>query len=385
MAIFDLGVISYGPEGNGSRILNTIKTSQLDFYIQETPYSAFITIRKKYIKGFKHATEVLSENIEMENVIKDLKKHENEKLKTFAKEKEVESESNKNNVRTLEERLEKAEKEMLKHFEHANKQKSELSDEINILKSLKKKDNDVIANLKIDLSKSRTESKSLQKELSNMQNKNENLKNKVEYANASKREIINKNEKLASEVKTMKKKIKHFEQENNNEKRANNNDSNQNIKQTVSVEQCAAFSTHEPGAPSACTPPGVPSRTSFPLGISRQLVSSGSPPATTSCAQPPPDAPSGPSVKAKYPEPASSPSTTQPASTTRNHLPAPPPPLSSACSPHTPPGTPPCRRPAESIPPPAPAYASTMPITEDYMVGINKIDLGPRVNDLSKM
>ena len=230
-----------------SRVLNTIKTSQLDFYLQETPYSAFITIRKKYMKDFKHTTEDLSENIEVENIIKDLKR-ENEKLTNYAKEKEVESDSIKNNARILEEKLEKAEKEMLKHFEHSNKQKSDLSEEINLLKSLKKKDNDTIANLKIDLSKSRTESKSLHKELSNMEKKNENLKNKVDNANASKRESIIKNKKLASEIKTMKKKIEHLEQENNNEKGVNNNDSNQNMKPTVDVEQCADFSAHEPGA-----------------------------------------------------------------------------------------------------------------------------------------
>ena len=349
-----------------SRVLNTIKTSQLDFYLQETPYSAFITIRKKYVKGFKPAPEVLNDNNEIENVIKDLKR-ENEKLKTYAVEKEVESESNRNNVLILEERLEKAEKEMLKQLEYVNKQKSDLSDEMNLLKSLKKKDNDTIANLKIDLSKARTESKSLHKELSSTEKKIENLKNKVENANASKREIINENKKLASEVKTMKKEMKHLKQENIDEKKANNTDSNKNSKSTISVKQCAASSTLEPGVPTACTPSGAPSRTSSPLGTSRQL---GSPLATTSRAQPSTETASGPSVKSRE----------------RDHLlPVPTPSSTRACSPHTPTGTPPCISTVESISPPAPVYASTMGITEDYIAGINNIDLGPRVNDLSKM
>ena len=82
---------------------------------------------------------------------------------------------------------------------------------------------------------------------------------------------------------------------------------------------------------------------------------------------------------------ASSPSTTQPASTARNILsPNPTPPLTRVSSPHTPPGPPTCRR--------SPASAATSigtcgipQITEDYTVGVNQIDLGPRVNDLSKM
>ena len=73
-------------------------------------------------------------------------------------------------------------------------------------------------------------------------------------------------------------------------------------------------------------------------------------------------------------------------------------PCTRACSPHTPPGTPPRRSPslaattgtssADSIPETRPedsTSSSALTITEEYIMGINQIDLGPRVNDLSKM
>ena len=102
----------------------------------------------------------------------------------------------------------------------------------------------------------------------------------------------------------------------------------------------------------------------------------------------------------------------------KNNLsPALPAPVAHACSPHTPPGTPIPRRSPSSVSSLVPTSAVTtgtcgiqlqtsaiidstsqprpadststvsraLPITEDYIAGINQLDLGPRVNDLSKM
>ena len=58
-------------------LMSAIKTSQLDFFIQETPYSSFVTIRKKLTKRFnsradgtehkKDKNQSLSEELEREN------------------------------------------------------------------------------------------------------------------------------------------------------------------------------------------------------------------------------------------------------------------------------------------------------------------------------
>ena len=150
--------------------------------------------------------------------------------------------------------------------------------------------------------------------------------------------------------------------------------------QVKSVEKGPAFSTHDLGTP--CKSP--PRRT---LGTSCQLSSSDTPFASTSSTQPSSDAILGSSVAYPY--------TTKSASTTArsNILPAPPTCFTSACSSHTPPGTPPCRRSTSSdvttgtygIPPPSSAYVSALAVTEEYIASINQIDLGQRVNDLSKI
>ena len=204
-----------------SKVLNTIKTSQLDFYLQETPYSAFITIRKKYVKSFKSDTV----NVETENGIEELKR-ENENLRNCVREKTAELETYQDTVLVLEEKLEKAEKDMLKHFDNSKIQKSKHSDEVNLLKSIKQKDNDTISVLTSNLSRNKTEIKSLHKEVYNLEKKNETLKNKVDSFIASKRETINEKEKLANEVKNLKKKIKNVEQENKRIDTNNNNSHN---------------------------------------------------------------------------------------------------------------------------------------------------------------
>jgi hypothetical protein len=86
-----------------SKLLDAIKSSQLDFLLQETPYSVFLTIRKKYIKSFEPASK--EELFEHESVIEDLKQ-ENENLRNAAKEITIENEANKNKVAILEKRLE---------------------------------------------------------------------------------------------------------------------------------------------------------------------------------------------------------------------------------------------------------------------------------------
>ena len=82
-----------------SKLFDAIKSSQLDFLLQETPYSVF---RKKYIKNFKPASK--EELFEHESVIEDLKQ-ENENLRNAAKEITIENEANKNKVAILEKRL----------------------------------------------------------------------------------------------------------------------------------------------------------------------------------------------------------------------------------------------------------------------------------------
>ena len=146
-------------------------------------------------------------------------------------------------------------------------------------------------------------------------------------------------------------------------------------------------------SPRTSLKPGIP--IPFSPGTSPQFASSEPSPTTPSRTQPctTPDATSGPSVTPTVSRKL------KPRPQPPDKLPLPPNvPSTRACSPHTPPGTPPCRgspplaittgtcstdstRPEDSTS----TSSSTLPITEEFITGIKQIDLGPRVNDLSKL
>ena len=44
------------------QVLYSIKMSKLDYLVKETPYSMYVTIRKKFVKGH---TDTDSENVEV--------------------------------------------------------------------------------------------------------------------------------------------------------------------------------------------------------------------------------------------------------------------------------------------------------------------------------
>lgn len=226
-----------------SNLLEAIKCSQLDFLLQETPYSVFLTIRKKYVKNFKSANK--DENLENERVTEDLKQ-ENENLRNVAKEMTIKNEANENKVSILEKKLKKAEEDMLKHLENETIQKVKLTDEINVLKNIKKKDNDNIARLTTDLSKCKGELKALQKALTNTEKKSENLENKVENLNARKCDIEKEKGKLMAEVKSLKRTIKHLEEE------TYSNNNNIALSTSSSPSICLANASSQTTSPLKC-------------------------------------------------------------------------------------------------------------------------------------
>ena len=85
------------------KVLRSIKQSQLDFLLQETPYSVFLTIRKRFIKDFKNLSTA-TQTIESDFVIKDLKS-DNKELRDVIIGKEEEIETSKNETFILQKRL----------------------------------------------------------------------------------------------------------------------------------------------------------------------------------------------------------------------------------------------------------------------------------------
>ena len=106
------------PEIACENVLLSLKVSRLTFSVQETPYSCYITIRKKFVKSFQQQQQTeMSPVIVIENRgdIEDISK-ENKELKHSLDEKEAEMSEFKETIMILENKVEHAEAELIKHF-----------------------------------------------------------------------------------------------------------------------------------------------------------------------------------------------------------------------------------------------------------------------------
>ena len=108
-------------------VIETMRNSQLNFVLQETPYSAFITIRKSFCKGATNLTRIQNKTAETHPYIEELK-NENDQLQNDLKEKESELVSSRKESAILQSRLRNADTEMLKHFDDSKLSNSKLSD-----------------------------------------------------------------------------------------------------------------------------------------------------------------------------------------------------------------------------------------------------------------
>ena len=122
-----------------SEILQSVTKSKLNFNISLTPYSAYITVRKSFIKNF-----VPTETSQDVSVSAEDFKQENSELKSQVRELlvqasnfDVEIKASNDTIKILEEKIGKSEAAALKVFEERNQ-------EIVTLKNvLKKKDSEI--------------------------------------------------------------------------------------------------------------------------------------------------------------------------------------------------------------------------------------------------
>ena len=188
-------------------VMSFIKMSQLDFLIQETPYSSFITIRKKFRKDSTNRAGAELAKKSTVDIIEGLKQ-ENETLKNILEEKETQFKTAREECTMLLQKLERVEKEMFNHCE-ANAKLNKKSDEETIkLKDALKEKSDAIVAHKVEDSNTRKIIKTLEKNIHNSENKIQNLEEKMASMKVSKSELKKERDKLFNEVKNLKKNTK---------------------------------------------------------------------------------------------------------------------------------------------------------------------------------
>ena len=211
------------PKESCERILHQVKSSNLHFILQESPYSVYLTVRKRFVGNapkliepkVSMATE--TRNIHLEERIIEL----NEALKE-TEENLIKAEST---VKILETKAGHAEKEVFQLSNTFKKEKEALVDENKILKQVIKTKNEEVTKKDKELSEVNRVLKSKNKEIQKLDQKQETFqqrikvlkensgKVKVEKDNAEKafikleKRVKIDHEKLDAKVKDLKQKL----------------------------------------------------------------------------------------------------------------------------------------------------------------------------------
>ena len=188
---------STGAMATCEQVLSILKKSGLNFIISETPFSAYLTIRKTFYKGFKHPTEKDKgdlKKLEIENI--NLKNELEETVLNF--------ENLKQENLVLKQRLQNAEKEIIKQSTDSKLAEARLAQEVTSIKQTYKKCNEEISELTADISKDGKKIKSLEKIISKLEVKNKNITEQFENFKTDKNNNKKENEKLVKELKILK-------------------------------------------------------------------------------------------------------------------------------------------------------------------------------------
>ena len=130
------------------QIINCVRSSNLNFAYQETPYSLYMTIRKTNIKNHQACSLQPSQVKSQYDV--ELMDRENLSLKNHIRELEAKLNASEDATKNLEEKVAVAEAESFAIFEQIKKGNDALSkkdDEIKCLKNVIKENNYTIVNL----------------------------------------------------------------------------------------------------------------------------------------------------------------------------------------------------------------------------------------------
>ena len=192
------------------KLLLEIRASNLNFVVHETPYSAQICLRKRFIKEANGPSTSISSSsptlktTELEDSIAALQ-NEKDDLETKLEESERNSSSYMDTIAILEEKVEKAEAGLYNYMAKNRNSENEKNQEIKVLKGAIKNTNDELQNKKIEINQIKKVVKVKEKENYNLETKVENQANAIkslkETCNSQKRE----KQKLEKELKRKRK------------------------------------------------------------------------------------------------------------------------------------------------------------------------------------
>ena len=261
------------------RIMNCVRSSNLNFACQETPYSLYLTIRKSKVKNDnKQSSSPVIGNYEVESLVK-----ENLSLRERLRNLENKLDAFEDTNKMLEEKLASAEGKVLKAYKENLKNEDEMKNLRNVIKD----NNNDISKLKCE---KKEVMKEMKKKVHDLDKSNLAHKNSIESLKEDVKKQKDEKSRLEKETKQLEKKIKSGKHENEI-------DSNRNIPPDFPPQSCSSGT-----ASSSTRPPCTPTRGSHPFtSTSPPTTSTRVPPSTSpspvesklSCSPPSPHTPPG--------------------------------------------------------------------------------------------
>ena len=224
-----------------NRIINCVRSSNLNFACQETPYSLYLTIRKSKVKYDNQQSSCpVMGNYEVESLEK-----ENLSLRERLNSLEGKLNASEDTNKRLEEKIASAEGKALK----ACKENLKKDDEIKILRNVIKNNNNDISQLECEKKEFKKEMK---KKVNDLEKTNLAHQNSIESLKEEVKKQKNEKNRLEKQTKQLEKKIKSGKHENEI-------DSNQNSPPDFPPRSCSSGP-----ASSSTRPPCTPTRASHP-------------------------------------------------------------------------------------------------------------------------
>ena len=202
--------IFLSPEEHCAKVLTEIRSSSLHYLVQESPFSLYITIRKKFTKNPPKSSETSTSWADAGQKV-DTHEAIVSKLESELEKKHLECNEAMKVTKMLEEKLEMAEAELYKQANKFKVGKDELSSEIKLLKENIKKSNDeskINKKSLLDVNRmiktKEDENYALRKNLEGFQEKNKALKDANNQIKVENKKAEKANKKFSESLKSLK-------------------------------------------------------------------------------------------------------------------------------------------------------------------------------------
>ena len=176
---------------NCEKLLQALRRSNLNFFINESPYSVQICIRKRFINETQRIPNPQTFGVEGSDF------YLKEKLAKY----EAECDTFKSESSALQEKLAKAECDLYKISNNAKENRENLIDEVKTFKNALCKSNEDTAKLRSDVSSAKKSNKLKEKEIYNLSRKNENLEESIKNLKEEKFKLKSEKAKIESKMK----------------------------------------------------------------------------------------------------------------------------------------------------------------------------------------